>query len=495
MRNMMLVGSIPLRKMMMLWRRLLLKTPRELLLRNPRRSGKEKWPGMLVAPLILQRTPIPDVGPVDSVYGLNLRTRPPHVRYVVSSDSSYHSDSYSEATSFARSLVADAPVVTVSVTTTADAGSKVEDTPKDFEDIRDSTSAGGVNADAAMTNDSMLDDPYTCRDLTDHLAPPALFAQLRAMDYDQLYSKFNVGAARQTTLLFEKDAEIAHLKSLLSLKESKAAEAISLLSQLSVVEAADAAKSTKLRDLMEKNFALEGERNILSEKVATLESVTTSKEDELASLSSQVAKLTADLSGLQLSRDELNSKVASLESERDCLASQKSLLESAFELFKEQFEKMQDEQVGVLSERVAAIYSYLMEMVLHIDAKFYPHYLTTIAGRRWILSRGLKLVLVKFLSSLEYLSAMGKAIGRSIDKGMLDGLAVGIEHERAERSIEDVAAFNPSAEGDYVAAINSLQGVSFSLLAQLEAHKDSSMAEVMDLLLLEGHVAETSEAN
>ncbi|GJX10892.1 hypothetical protein Tco_0200751 [Tanacetum coccineum] len=90
---------------------------------------------------------------------------------------------------------------------------------------------------------------------------------------------------------------------------------------------------------------------------------------------------------------------------------------------------------------------------------------------------------------------MGEAIGRSIDKGMQDGVAAGIKHGRAGRSIEDVATFNPSAEGDYVAAINALQGVSFSLLSQLEAYKDSSMADIMDLLRLEGPAAETSEAS
>ncbi|GKB39581.1 hypothetical protein Tco_0884523 [Tanacetum coccineum] len=130
-----------------------------------------------------------------------------------------------------------------------------------------------------------------------------------------------------------------------------------------------------------------------------------------------------------------------------------------------------------------------------MDAGFYPRYLTTIAGRRGILSRRLKLVLAKCLSSPKYLFAMGEAIGRSIDKGMQDGLAAGIEHGRAERCIEDVVAFNPFAEGDYVATINALQGVSFSPLAQLEAHKDSSIADVMDLLRLEGPSVETSEAS
>nr|GEV61060.1 hypothetical protein [Tanacetum cinerariifolium] len=317
-----------------------------------------------------------DVGPVDYVSGLNLRTRPPHERYVVSSYSSHYSCSYSETDSLVR-FVTD--------------------------------------------------------------------VQLRAMDFDQLYSEFNVRAARQVCggggyPLF-RDAEIAHLRSLLSLKEAEAAEAISLPSQLSVVEAVDAAKGTELRDLKEKNFALEGEKNVLSERVETLESMAASKE------------------------------VSSLESERDCLATQKNSLEYAFKLFKEQVKKMQDEQVGVLSERVAAIDSDIIEMVFHMDPEFYPRYLTTIAGWRWILSR------------------------RAIDKGMQDGLAAGIEHGTVKRSIMDVAAFNPSAESDYIAAINALQGVSFSLLAQLEAKKDASMADIMDLLRLEGPAAETSKAS
>ncbi|GKG13610.1 hypothetical protein Tco_0350570, partial [Tanacetum coccineum] len=111
-------------------------------------------PSGVAEPLIVAYVaPMPDVGPVDSVSGLNLRTLPPYERYVVSSDGSHHSGSYSEATSFVRSLVADAPVVTVAVTTTVDAdvavGSKARDVSKIFENIGDSTSAGGVNADAA----------------------------------------------------------------------------------------------------------------------------------------------------------------------------------------------------------------------------------------------------------------------------------------------------------------------------------------------------------
>ncbi|GJZ89876.1 hypothetical protein Tco_0661803 [Tanacetum coccineum] len=431
-------------------------------------------------------TLIPDVEPVDSVSGLNLRTRPPHMRYVVSLDSSHHSGSYSKVASLIRSA-ADAPVVTVTVTTTADrvwflpesapcspltadaniaTGSKVKGTLKDFEHTGDSASAGGVDADAGsiskLKNPSISSDSFYASQSLDTESMRRVYIprwKLRVMDYDQLYSEFNVGAARQvclgaevrmrakhtlekkgeledrcaeqTVLLSEKDAEIAHLKSLLSLKEAEAAEAISLRSQLFVVEAVDATKA--------------------------LECAAASKEVELASLSSQVSNLSA----------ELNSKVASLEFERDCLATQKGSLESALELFKEQIEKMHDEQMGVMSERVATMDSDLMEMALYMDSEFYPRFLTNIAGRRWILSLGLK----------------------------LDSLAAGIEHGTAGRSITDVAAFNPFAESDYVTAINVVQGVRFSLLAQLEANKDASMADIMDLLRLEGPAVETSKAS
>ncbi|GKD92177.1 hypothetical protein Tco_1372014, partial [Tanacetum coccineum] len=456
-------------------------------------------------------TPTPDVETVDFVSGLNLRTRPPHVRYVVFSDSSLHSDLYSEAASLVRS-VADAPVVTVVVTTTIDAnvtaGSKAKDVLREIEHIGDSASAGRIEADAVsilkLKKPSISSDSFYASQSLDIETLHRVYVprwKLRTMDYDHLYSEFNVGAARQVclgadvrmrakhtlekkneledkcagqaNLLSERDTEIAHLKSLLSLREAEATEAISLCGQLATLEATDASKSAELRALKEKDFTLEEEKNALCERVA---------------------KLTADLSGFQLSRDELNSKVTSLESERDCIVTQRSSLESAFEFFKGQVEKMQDKQVGVLIDRVAAIDFDLLEMALHMDVEFYPCYLTTIARRRWLLNRGLKLVLSKCLSSPKYLSAIGVAIGLAIDKGMQDGLAAGIEHGVSGRSIMDVAAYTPSAESDYVAAVNSLQSVIFPLLVQLETHKDASMADIMDLLRLESPTVETSEA-
>ncbi|GKF07914.1 hypothetical protein Tco_0042138, partial [Tanacetum coccineum] len=120
------------------------------------------------------------------------------------------------------------------------------------------------------------------------------------MDYDQLFTEFNVGVARQTCLsaevrmqtkhilrekkklegrcarqadlVKEEDVEIANLKAPLSLKEAEAAETIRLRGQVSVAEAVEAVR------------------------VAA-----SAKEAECASLSAQTAKLTQDLSDLQLS--------------------------------------------------------------------------------------------------------------------------------------------------------------------------------------------------
>nr|GEU38024.1 hypothetical protein [Tanacetum cinerariifolium] len=103
-------------------------------------------------------------------------------------------------------------------------------------------------------------------------------------------------------------------------------------------EAAYVAKDSELKDLKEKKFMLEGNRDVMSEKIGTFKSANVSKEAELATLSSQVAKLTSDMFDLQLSCDELNS--------------QRSSLESAFQLFSVRMEATQDEQANVIGTAI-----------------------------------------------------------------------------------------------------------------------------------------------
>ncbi|GJR12110.1 hypothetical protein Tco_0794762 [Tanacetum coccineum] len=199
-------------------------------------EGSSVLSGVTEPLVVASVTPTPDCGydgPTNFVSEHNLRTLPLGVRYVVSSDDSHHSSLRSKVNSFVRSPVANVPVMTIAVTTTVAADASAVPPPKvtvestNLEIFGDSASADETNANVAgtsklsepatssdsfyasqdldyetlhniyvpkwkMTNDSVLDDPYVCRDLTDRLAPHALFSQLPAMDYDQLYTEFNV---------------------------------------------------------------------------------------------------------------------------------------------------------------------------------------------------------------------------------------------------------------------------------------------------------------
>nr|GEW32593.1 transposase (putative), gypsy type [Tanacetum cinerariifolium] len=109
--------------------------------------------------------------------------------------------------------------------------------------------------------------------------------------------------------------------------------------------------------------------------------------------------------------------------------------------------------MNIVNDKVAKLDADLLEMALHLEENFYPHILTTISGWRWLLTHGLKLVVVKCLDSLEYLTALGSAISCVIKKGMQSGLSTGIDHGKAGRNLEDIVIYNPAVEADYNSAL------------------------------------------
>ncbi|GJX71897.1 gypsy type transposase [Tanacetum coccineum] len=379
-----------------------------------------------------------------------------------------------EVSSVVRSIVSDLAVLTTAIATTVIAGTSVPQ-PKEVNEptrasiFADSTSTGNVGPDVArpsqlagndisfesfyvsldmdsktlhltyvpkwdVLNESVLDDSNACHSLVDQLAPPG--------------EKWLEGkCGMQANLLKERDTEIACLKAQLSLKEAKTAEVIHLRSRIADIEATDATRTGELESLKEWNAALESAAlscDDLSIKASTLES-------EKDKLFGQVSELEATCFGL---RDEV----------------------AGYKLFKEQVEAMQDDQVQALSDSVADIDFDLMNLA-------------------WILSRGLKLVVMKCLQSPRYLAALGGALGRAIDKGMHDGLKAGVDHGRSERGLDVIDAYDPSAEANFVSAVEALRAINFPLLTQLESRKDASMADIFDLLHLEGPTAEIPEAS
>nr|GEW08255.1 hypothetical protein [Tanacetum cinerariifolium] len=70
------------------------------------------------------------------------------------------------------------------------------------------------------------------------------------------------------------------------------------------------------------------------------------------------------------------------------------------------------------------------------------------------------------------------------------GLSAGITHGAGGRTLIDVSAYNPSTEVDYLSALQRLQSVNFSLIAELKANKDASVEMIINLLRLEDALAE-----
>ncbi|GJT28449.1 hypothetical protein Tco_0908724 [Tanacetum coccineum] len=353
-----------------------------------------------------------------------------------------------------------------------------------------------------ITNDSVLDDAFSCHTLVDRVAPPAFFSDLRTMSYDQLFTEFNVGAARQICLgskvrsrtehklelkeklrakyvargklLEERDLEILELKSKLAEKETEAAEAVRLRDQVS---------------------SLSGEKSSLTAEVSVLNVTIAQKDHDISLLNSHATSLASGLEDAKVACTEAGDKIISLTSEQDRLISKVSSLHAGFQDFKKKMEVQKEEQAQELYNRVAELEVHVMDVSGCLEGEFYPTYLTTLAGRRWLLAHRVQLALLKCLKSSEYQGILGHALGRAVDFGMQAGLEVGHENGSAGRSLSVVDAYNPeAAKANYIDAVKALEDVDFPLVNLLKSKKDAGMDEVLDYFLLDGPAADLSEA-
>ncbi|GJV61187.1 hypothetical protein Tco_1467287 [Tanacetum coccineum] len=308
-----------------------------------------------------------------------------------------------------------------------------------------------------------------------------LFCQISLSAKVRMRAEYNIKEKRklrsvvdeQTELLKVKNEEIENLKAQLLLKEAEAAEAILLRAEASKFEAIEKSLQDEVKILRDHNTTLEKEKSELDVKVADLATSVKVKEQEVADLDAQVAAVHE----LETSSAGLQEKVTTYE---DCMG---------------KLEEFQDERMRVVDDKFDKLYADFVEMTLHLEEKFYPRLLTTIAGRRWLLTYVVKLVIVKCLHSPKYLSVLGAAISKAIEKGMQDGLAAGITHGQEGRVLTDVAVFNHFMESDYISALQELQDVNFSLLAELKSNKDASVETLINILHLEETLTERPSLN
>ncbi|GKE69921.1 hypothetical protein Tco_1527993, partial [Tanacetum coccineum] len=266
---------------------------------------------------------LPFVTSSASVVGTNLQTAGPPQRFVISSDSSHHfgaNVAEAEVDSFAR------PFSYVFGGDSSSAGG-ADHTVGGFSDLTGSDFiVGGIRTvispdtdlqkvyvpQWSVTNGSLLDDGRVCREMVDECAPPKFFASIRGMEHDQLFTEFNMGAARQISLSAEvrmraeynirekrrlksvvkekdsllkaRDEEINNLKAHLLLKEAEAVEAIRLRAEASKFETVEKSLQDEVKNLKEHNAILDKEKGELGMKVADLAASVKVREQEVADL-------------------------------------------------------------------------------------------------------------------------------------------------------------------------------------------------------------------
>ncbi|GJU05586.1 hypothetical protein Tco_1122016, partial [Tanacetum coccineum] len=135
-----------------------------------------------------------------------------------------------------------------------------------------------------ITNDSLLDDGFSCCTLVDRVAPFPFFSALCSMDCDQLYTEFNVGAARQICLGLEVRSSAKH--------------------------------NLELKEKLNAKYAAR-EKEAEAAEVSALKVTITQKDHDITHLESA-------LNDAQVACTEAGTKITSLASERDRLASERS---------------------------------------------------------------------------------------------------------------------------------------------------------------------------
>ncbi|GJV17724.1 hypothetical protein Tco_1363047 [Tanacetum coccineum] len=358
-----------------------------------------------------------------------------------------------------------------------------------------------------VTKGFEMNDGHLCANMIDHFTPPAFFKTVRGMEHEQLFTEFNVSTARnlslssevrmraeynilekrkwrtlaeeKNTLLEAKDKEIEDLKSQLLRAREESAEVTQLRAQVSGLEATENSLRGEVASAKDRNTLLEQECDSLKLKVTGLESAIVDKDHKLSELG-------ASSSSLKSQNQSLVDQVHELEVSSTNL---REKLEMYEELLK-RLEEYQDKLMEPLRTRLAEIDTDFTRCCMRFQENFHPHLLNVIAGRRWLLTHGMKLLVVKCLNSNEYMEALGHAFGRAIEKGMQEGLAAGIEHGQAGRCLTDLEAYIPSAEDDFNSAIRELRDLNFPLLHKLSTKKDASTWEIMDLLRLDDAMAE-----
>ncbi|GKA09810.1 hypothetical protein Tco_0689243 [Tanacetum coccineum] len=309
----------------------------------------------------------------------------------------------------------------------AEASTFVPDVVSPTDDFYDSQTVDTATTDNiyvpewGVTNGARVDNRALFRNLLNHITP-GYWAMLCNLSPATFLDGFNINSAQHTCMISElrlryeheimarekfmkkftntcavvqqRDAEIAALRTRLEKSEREAAEVVSLCGSISELEVGVAVKSQEVDTFGTKNA-------------------------------------------------ELSSKVSALESKRGELKRHDIKL---------------DDKARRFEQKSAELDARIADVRRDMDNDLYPHMFTVIVGRRWLLSHGVHLAMMKCAQSAECQSALGKVITLAVNNGIQEGLEARIEHGRSGRTLAQVEAYDPGVKDDFVSASGSVSG-------------------------------------
>nr|GEU32194.1 hypothetical protein [Tanacetum cinerariifolium] len=232
-----------------------------------------------------------------------------------------------------------------------------------------------------VTNCSLLDTPEACQDLVDHAAPPGYFPEPRQMHNADFLGQYNINLARQVAmgsqlrLRFEQEAKLL---------------------RKSVAQVARRDQRIQARESEIKNLEALVETEVGMKRAA---------EEKSDGLSQELERMRAQFSELQVSNERLSQQVDALQQQ----VSREVTLKAAFEEYKQQQDQMVEQRCAEMDARLDAL-------SIDFDEELYPHMLTAIAGRRWVIGHGLRLAMMKCAESLEMRQAFADVVSAGVAK-------------------------------------------------------------------------------
>ncbi|GKB54248.1 hypothetical protein Tco_0905001 [Tanacetum coccineum] len=322
------------------------------------------------------------------------------------------------------------------------------------------TSIGGPPEDIyqpgwGVTNKCRLDTLEACQDMVDHIVPPWYFLVLRHLPNDDFLGQYNVNLARkvaigsQLRLMFEQEAKL--------LKKAVAQEA-------------RRDQRIQAREVEIKNL------KVLLEAEADMKKAAEAKNAEL---SKELDSLHIQLSDLQVSNKQLTQQVSTLQGQ----VTGEEKIKATFEEFK----KYEDDRV---TSRCVEIDARLDTLSIYFDEELYPHMLTAIAGRRWVIGHGMCLAMMKCAESMELRQMFSNVVSAGIAKGIGEGLKHGVEHGKAKLDLAAVEAYDPEADDKFTMALQALKDLEYPLVDHMERLKDAPIDLIMASLHLESDTGE-----